>query len=68
MTDEIQPRVWVGKWFIGTNWIWTDVWERFTDHELEPGNVFVPGTELEPTIDPAEMKTIRTCKEIDWDE
>jgi hypothetical protein len=39
-------------------WAWAECIDRY--------DIFVPGDQGKPTIDPADMKTIATCKEIDW--
>lgn len=65
MTAEVLPRVWVGARIEVGNWSLLDgQWARFS--AMDFCEIFVPGTQPKPTIDPAEMETIRTCKEIDW--
>lgn len=67
MTGEVQPRVWVGECERCLYWKWwSPAFEWGQAAILDPGSVFVPGNQPKPTIDPAEMETIRMCKEIDW--
>lgn len=71
-STEQLPRVWVGDAILVDHWIWEwsdsvgPSWCRTDEHELIDSSIFVPGHLPRPTIDPAEMKTIATCKEVDW--
>ncbi len=61
-----EPRVWVGVATINACWLNVGMgWFAF-DRVLIFGDIFVPGDQPMPTIDPAEMKTIATCKVVDW--
>lgn len=68
MTDEVQPRVWVGESrAVAVSWRWNDVlleWTRCVF--MLRWRVFVPGNHPKPTADPAEMETIATAKVVDW--
>lgn len=62
---EVLPRVWVGGRIVVNNWSMLDGrWGRF--FAMEFCEVFVPGDQPKPTINPADMKSLETCKEIDW--
>lgn len=66
-TVEVQPRVWVGECVQFVHWGWVSPTRGWSLHAwAAPGVIFVPDDQSKPTIDPAEMETIRTCKEIDW--
>ena len=72
MTGEVKPRVWVGvdrPTYHSGYWQWFVMgWVRISGGmPLEHGCFFAPSTGPIPTIDPAEMKTIRTCSKVDWD-
>ena len=65
MTPEHLPRVWVGLFAEANVWYWcSNRWTR--PRILTLGDIFVPGHHNRPTIDPATMETLATCKEIDW--
>ncbi len=72
MNGEQLPRVWVGD-LSRCPPFWLRYTRRWIIHSmghdrdmLRMGDFFVPGNQPEPTIDPAEMKTIETAKEVDW--
>lgn len=74
MTGEQLPRKWSGvsttvppfwRWYSGIReWVKHDI--RHGCDWVHEGTIFVPGHLPKPTIDPAEMKTIATAKEVDW--
>ena len=73
MSTEL-PRVWVGKLAkCPPFWLWYADCRQWVGHSLgcdfdmvRTGYLFVPGDQPKPTIDPAEMTELKTCKEIDW--
>lgn len=67
MTDEVQPRVWVGGYkYDAVSWVWVRAgfgsWRLI--RRLDPGDVFVSGFQPEPTEPPGDV--IEECKEVDW--
>lgn len=62
----LEPRVWVGDPVFVKHWRWLSGGWSMCANELFVGSIFVPGNQPKPTIDPAEMETIRTCKVVDW--
>ena len=66
---EVQPMVWVGVRTNVKHWCWdlgrlSGSWTLITKEELFSGEIFVPGHLPKPTINPSEMSTIETCKEV----
>lgn len=65
--SEQLPRVWVGRSSGMNYWGWchdTQTWNQWD--AMEGTEIFVPGNQPRPTIDPREMDTIATCKVVDW--
>lgn len=66
------PRVWVGSethitadvWKFG----WTPKGHRWmgAHHRLSTGMIFVPMQYARPTVDPAEVDSLDTCRTVDW--
>lgn len=66
MIDEVKPKVWVGGHEPANAWAWESLMKWFTVPVLIDTDIFVPGCEPKPTIDPSKMKTIETCCKVDW--
>lgn len=65
MSAQQLPRVWVGGRIEVDNWSLLDgQWDRFS--AIDFGEIFVPGNQPRPNIDPSEMDTISTVKVVDW--
>ncbi len=66
---EVQPMVWLGESVAIQHWMWwVNQWLSVGSlGRLNPGELFVPGHHPKPTINPSEMSTIETCKEI-WND
>lgn len=74
MTDEQLPRKWTGELTVSPPfWKWYPKPRKWVRHSIGHGCdmvchgcIFVPCDHPRPTIDPAEMKTMATAKEVDW--
>lgn len=66
MSDEVKPRIWVGKAVSHTLWKNRGMGWFVSGRHIIFGDIFVPGSEPKPTIDPSKMKMIETCDKVDW--
>jgi hypothetical protein len=65
MRRESKPRIWVGvSMDLPRHWSWSDG-HWFPNDTLYAGDIFSTCKD-HPTIDPASMPSIETCKEVDW--
>ncbi len=68
---EQLPRIWMGEETPASYWWWSishREWDGFSRNQigLSYCDIFVPGNQPKPTIDPSTMDELKTCKEVDW--
>ena len=70
---QLMPRIWVGDGETGDNVaIWLLIQYPEKDRAWSRaacvcfGDIFVPGDEPMPTVNPADMEVLITCGSVDW--